>query len=966
MKSTMAASINVVREQFRQHGKLLSFKPGQLMSDSNYISGTIFLIDKGVARLLIRDAKRLKTLYKLGTDDLIGAASLLRGSPSELVRASEGLQAYALSDQQFGDLLKEDYLFRDYFLSKVFPADLLTIANQISVQSAKNQVQIADLFDALLLKTELCSTPTDAWLDQLFQAGDYLYLASSLTGASSPGLGFQFSSGSTIKDLGKGPFEMPPRLIRISGDLESLGYDLSRSSQLSVTDAYIGRPPVSAFNPSDLDGRLVLVKACGPVAEGLACFQMLSKLLNIPFRRDVIEKIFVEKMNLGQDVSLHLYGQIASTLGLHVSLASIDSADVSRLQTPCLIPWNEGYGLVVRSDQRGVKVASPVDGLVHLEPSETLKRYPKGLELLLFERTITTPEQRFGFSWFLPALSPYRSVLIQVLVASLVIQIFTLANPLLIQVIIDKVISQRSLDTLQVLGSALLVVTLMEGVLGSLKTFLFTETTNRIDQRLGTEVIDHLLRLPLSYFDRRPVGELGSRIAELEKIRKFITGQALATLLDALFAVIYILVMLLYSWLLTLVALIVLPIQVAMTLMGAPLFRRQYRRTAEANALTQSHLVEVLTGIQTVKSQNIENNSRSVWQEKYANYINKSFRQTITGTTLSQASLVLQKISQLLVLWVGAGLVLNGEMTLGQLIAFRIISGYVTQPLLRLSTIWQSIQELRVSFERLADVIDTPQESNDLDRSNIPLPAIKGSVEFDSVDFAFKPSQPLVLKQVSLRIVPGTFVGVVGQSGSGKSTMMKLLSRLYVPGSGRILVDNYDINKVELYSLRRQIGIVPQDPLLLAGSVSDNICVTCPDASTEEVIRASKLACAHDFIMALPDGYSTKLGERGASLSGGQRQRIAIARTLLAHPSLLVMDEATSALDYETERDLCNNLIDALAQKTVFFVTHRLSTVSRADLIVVMHQGSVVEEGSHDELMKMRGRYFALYQQQEP
>ena len=957
--------IDAVRKRFQGYGRLVSFKPGQLISDSSYISATVFLIKQGSARLLTSDVKRLRTLYKLGIDDLVGAASLLRGAPAEMVRAADVIQAYAISDQQFGDLLSKDKLFREYFLQTLLPADLAALVTQISSRSAKPYPQTPELFDSFRLRSELSSSPTDAWLDEVLQAGDGLYLASSLSGPNSPDLGSKLSSRNKIKELSNGPFELPPRLIHLSSDLDGIKIDLPGSSDDLIVEPFAAVPEISVFNSSELGEQVVLVSARGQVAEGLACFQMLCGIFKIPFRRDLIEKIFLEKVSLDQKTSLRLYGQIATTLGLYVSLTSVVSKNASRLQTPCLIPWGDGYGLVVRSDQRGIKLASPVDGWVELGPSEIAEVYPDTFELLLFERTISTPEKHFGFSWFLPALTRHRSVLIQVLVASLVIQIFTLANPLLIQVIIDKVISQRSLDTLQVLGIALLVVTVMEGVLGSLKAFLFTETTNRIDQRLGAEVIDHLLRLPLSYFDRRPVGELGSRIAELEKIRKFITGQALSTLLDGVFAIVYILVMLLYSWLLTAVALAVLPIQIGITLFGAPLFRRQYRRTAEANAMTQSHLIEVLTGIQTVKSQNIEMNSRSVWQEKYSQYINQSFQQTITGTTLSQASQVLQKVSQLLVLWVGAGLVLGGEMTLGQLIAFRIISGYVTQPLLRLSTIWQSIQELRVSFERLADVIDTPQESNDRDRSNIPLPNIRGLVEFDAIDFAFKPSQAPVLKSVSLSVPQGTFVGVVGQSGSGKSTLMKLLARLYVPSSGRILIDDYDINKVELYSLRSQIGIVPQDPLLFTGSISDNICVTCPDASAEQVVNAAKLACAHEFIMALPGGYSTPIGERGASLSGGQRQRIAIARTLLAHPSLLVMDEATSALDYETERNLCDNLIDSLRGKTVFFVTHRLSTVCRADKILVMHQGSLAEQGTHDELMNMRGRYYALYRQQE-
>ena len=295
----------------------------------------------------------------------------------------------------------------------------------------------------------------------------------------------------------------------------------------------------------------------------------------------------------------------------------------------------------------------------------------------------------------------------------------------------------------------------------------------------------------------------------------------------------------------------------------------------------------------------------------------------------------------------------------------RIISGYVTQPLLRLSSIWQTIQELRVSFERLADVIDTPQESNEQDKAKVPLPPIDGAVTFDNLSFAFSPGTAPVLNDVSLQVKAGTFVGIVGQSGSGKSTLMKLLPRLYSPDQGRILIDGYDIDKVELYSLRRQIGIVPQDPLLFSGNVNENIALTHPDASSEEIVLAAKVACAHDFIMELPAGYSTQVGERGASLSGGQRQRIAIARTLLANPKLLVMDEATSALDYETERKVCDNLIQSLHDCSVFFITHRLSTVRRADLIVVMHQGAVVEQGTHDELMESRGRYYALYRQQE-
>jgi ATP-binding cassette subfamily B protein len=711
--------------------------------------------------------------------------------------------------------------------------------------------------------------------------------------------------------------------------------------------------------------RFTLVRATGPLDEVLACFQMLSAELRLPFRRDAIERILRDGLNRGRQPNLQLCGSLGAMLGLHVSGMRAPASQGTRLQTPGLVSWNGGFALVQLSNAQGLVLASPRDGWVELSPEQIESSFPEGIEMLLLERSSSTPEQRFGFSWFWPALRRYRGLLIQVLLASFVVQLFSLANPLLIQVIIDKVISQRSLDTLQVLGIALVVVTLMEGVIGSLRTFLFSETTNRIDLRLGSEVIDHLLRLPLSYFDRRPVGELGTRIAEMEKIRNFLTGQALTTVLDAAFSVIYVVVMVMYSWVLTLIALCVLPIQVGLTVLGAPLFRRQYRDAANQNARTQSHLVEVLSGIQTVKAQNVEMISRWKWQDFYSQYIARTFEKTITGTALTETSQVLQKLSQLLVLWVGASLVLKGEMSLGQLIAFRIISGYVTQPMLRLSGIWQNIQELKVSFERLADVVDTPEESNEDDKQKIPLPPLDGRVVFENVSFTFPGTSAAVLQNINLDIPPGTFVGIVGQSGSGKSTLTKLLSRLYAPGQGRVLIDGYDIDKVELYSLRRQIGIVPQEPLLFSGSVAENIALTDPDATSDSIVEAASLACAHEFIMELPSGYSTNVGERGAGLSGGQRQRIALARTLLSRPKMLVLDEATSALDYDTERRVCNNLLENLEHCTVFFITHRLSTIRRADLIVMMHQGAVVETGTHDELIARKGRYFALYRQQE-
>ena len=588
------------------------------------------------------------------------------------------------------------------------------------------------------------------------------------------------------------------------------------------------------------------------------------------------------------------------------------------------------------------------------------------LPVLIFQKTHHTPQKRFNFKWFVPALKNHKRALFEVLIASFLVQLFQLMNPLIIQQIIDKVIGQNGFNTLPVLAILLFSFSFFENILTAVRTNLFIDTTNRIDISLGEQVIDHLLRLPLTYFDRRPVGELSSRLGELEQIRSFLTGTALTVIMDAVFSALYIIVMLFYSWVLTIVALLVAPILGLLTFSLSPIIRSQLRNKAQLNANTQNHLIEVLTGIQTVKAQNFELKARWRWKDRYSQYVAEGFKNAVTSTAANGLTQFLNQVSSLSVLCVGAYLVLEGQLTLGQLIAFRIISGYVTTPLLRLSGLYQSFQQTSISLERLADIIDTPQESSVSDQKNIPLPQISGSICYENVSFRFGKHGPLQLSQVNLDIEAGEFVAIVGQSGSGKSTLTKLLARLYDPNAGRILIVSVDISKVELYSLRGQIGIVPQDSLLFEGSVQENIALSNPEATSDQIIEAAKVACAHEFIMSLPSGYATSVGERGGALSGGQRQRIAIARTVLQNPRLLIMDEATSALDYQTERLVSLNLMEHFRGKTVLFITHRLNSIVHSDKIILMHQGQVDEVGTHDHLLSLQGRYSTLFSQQAP
>jgi ATP-binding cassette subfamily B protein len=706
------------------------------------------------------------------------------------------------------------------------------------------------------------------------------------------------------------------------------------------------------------------VRGTGPLESPIAAFQMLSQHLDLPFRREMLRRVFGDQVQRHGEASLPLAGAVAESMGLQTQLLEIQVGALPRLTPPLMIRWGNGLAVIWRCTGRSVLLGIPAVGNQDLSLADFREQWGEAGDVLTLRVNDLTPRRRFGFRWFLPALRQHRTVLLEVLLASFFVQLFGLVNPLLIQQVIDKVIINNSPGALGVLGVLLVVFALFEGLLLCLRTFLFVDTTNRIDLSLGTQIIDHLLRLPLSYFDRRPVGEVSSRIGELEKVRGFLTGTALTTILDAIFSVLYIGVMLIYSWQLTLLTLAVVPFLVLLVLVVSPIVQDQLQRRAVAHARTQSHLVEVLSSMMTVKAQNIELRSRWKWQDLYTDYVADGFDNTLVGTTASSISGFLNKLSGLIVIWAGAGMVLSGALSLGELIAFRIIAGYVTGPLLRMTSIWQSVQETALSLERLSDVIDHPQEAPEDNARRLVMPPIQGEIRFRNISFRYQPSSPLLLKGLNLTIPHGTFVAIVGASGSGKSTLTKLLARLYAPEEGVVLVDGIDVAKVELHSLRRQLGIVPQDTVLFDGSVEENITLTNPDASTEEVIEASRIAAAHDFIMELPAGYSTEVGERGSSLSGGQRQRVAIARTVLQKPRLLIMDEATSALDYQTERVVSENLMQALQGCTVLFITHRLSSIVKADMIVCMGQGAVLEVGRHDELMRARGPYYALFRQQ--
>ena len=571
--------------------------------------------------------------------------------------------------------------------------------------------------------------------------------------------------------------------------------------------------------------------------------------------------------------------------------------------------------------------------------------------------------RRFGISWFVGAIHKYRHLLGEVLVASFFLQMFALVSPLLFQVVIDKVLVSHTLSTLDVLVIGLVAISIFETILGILRTYLFSHTTNRIDVELGARLFRHLMALPISYFQARRVGDSVARVRELENIRNFLTSSALTLVIDLFFTFVFLAVMFLYSPLLSAIVVGAFPLYIGISAVATPLFRERLDEKFARGAENQAFLVESVTGVETLKAMAVEPQMQRRWEQQLAGYVAASFRVTTLSNTASQTVQLISKLVTAAVLYFGAKLVIDGSLTIGELVAFNILAGRVSGPVLRLAQMWQDFHQARLSVARLGDILNTPAEPT-FSPNRSALPALRGDVAFENVTFRYRIDGPEVLHDVSFSVPAGQVVGIVGPSGSGKSTLAKLIQRLYVPESGRVMVDGADLAMVDSSWLRRQLGIVLQENILFNCTIRDNIAIAEPGMPMERVIAAATLAGAHDFILELPEGYDTVVGERGCSLSGGQRQRMAIARALLSEPRVLIFDEATSALDYESERIVQQNMGQIAVGRTVFIVAHRLSTVRFADRILTLDHGRLTEDGTHDELVRRGGRYAMLHRLQ--
>jgi subfamily B ATP-binding cassette protein HlyB/CyaB len=684
------------------------------------------------------------------------------------------------------------------------------------------------------------------------------------------------------------------------------------------------------------------------------------------FRIPADPRYLARELALGErDATAEDIVRAATILGLKARI--IRDASVKRLSAipfPSLAQTKDGQ-FIVLGGLLPSGLYRTVDPITRADLERPIEDVAAALSpvIILVQRRVGGPgihPVHFSFAWFLPSIWRYRRALSHVLLASLALQIFALVTPLFFQVVIDKVLVHRSASTLDVIVIGLIGISCFDVLLQFLRSYALTHTTNRIDVELGQRLFAHLLRLPVSYFETRPAGQTVARVRELETIRNFITGQGLFAALDLVFTVIMVAVLFIYSVKLALIVLATVPLYILIAAVIAPALRERVKEKFNRGAYSQQFLVETIIGAQTIKASAVEPVMRAEWEERLAAYIRTGFEAALMAFGGQDAIQLVSKLSTALLLFFGAVAVMDGEMTVGSLVAFNMIAGQVSQPILRLSQLWQDFQQVAISVDRLGDILNAAPEPGNTAMAALPPP--KGAIEFKNVSFRYTQGGQDILKNINLSIEPGETIGIVGPSGSGKSTLTKLVQRFYSPQEGQIRIDGLDLTQVDPAWLRRNIGVVLQENLLFAKTIHENIALANPAMPRAKVIAVAELAGAHEFIAKLPMGYDTPIEERGANLSGGQRQRLAIARALATNPRILILDEATSALDYESEVIIQRNMAKIVQGRTVIIIAHRLSTVRNANRIVGMIDGRIVESGTHDELIaREKGLYKRLW-----
>lgn len=691
----------------------------------------------------------------------------------------------------------------------------------------------------------------------------------------------------------------------------------------------------------------------------------LCQFHQLPFH----PKLLLQRFPPPHDLAAFL--RAAKALGFEVSVRPADLKAMEGSQAPALAllaPEPKGKGeegaapaaqdspdshdgflqpaFLLQAEADGIRVLMPeAAGPTILQAATLAPRFTGNL--LSFARAPEAPKDadaaaqapgRFGFSWFVPELLKHKKIWRDVLWASLAIQLMALATPLFTQVVIDKVVVHHTLNTLTVIGIAMAVFMAFTAAMNWVRQYLVLHTGNRVDAVLGTQVFGHLLHLPARYFERRPTGVLIARVHGVETIREFVSGAAVTLILDVPFLLIFLAIMCYYSWLLSLIAVGVLGLIVALSVGVAPLLRKRINHQFLLGARNQAFLTEYVSGMETVKSLQMEPHLEKRFGGYLATYLEAGFNTRQLSNTYNVAANTLEQLLTLTILCVGAWLVMQSDgFTIGMLVAFQMFASRLSQPLLRIVGLWQEFQQAAIAVKRLGDIMNAPVEPHSLRPSRES--AAQGRVEIQNLSFRYGESLPDLYRNLSLTIEPGKCLALMGSSGSGKSTLAKLLQGFYLPSDGRILLDGRDIRHLPANQLRSHFGVVPQETVLFSGTLYDNLIIADSMASFEDVIQACKLAEIHDVIEQLPEGYQTRIGEHGVGLSGGQKQRIAIARALLKRPRILIFDEATSSLDPETAEHFARTINRLKGKATMLFIAHQLPKGLAVDEVVRLGEG---------------------------
>ncbi len=689
---------------------------------------------------------------------------------------------------------------------------------------------------------------------------------------------------------------------------------------------------------------------------------LLYNFYKIPIEAEtLIHKYNLESKELNELSIL----KMSKDIGLKCKKIKNRKDKFDKLPLPCLAEGKDGDWFLIAkaSDEKILLFNYKENENSTLTYDEFYEIYNNKL-IIFKQQNKELRDLKFNIKWFIPTIVKYKKQLVQILIAAFTIQLFGLVTPVIMQVIIDKVLVHNSMITLNTIMVILAIITLFELMMTIARVYVFTDTTNKIDVILGARLFKHLVHLPLAYFENRRVGDTIARVKELENIRRFLTGTPLSTIIDLLFINVYIFVMFMYSTKLTLVVILSLPVFAIISLTYTPIFKKRLDEKFKAGAESQAFMVETVTGIGTVKTMALEPKFESKWDSLLSKYTRSNYKISTLSGNLNAIIMFTQKVFNLIILWVGVNLVITHDITVGQFIAFRMLSGNVTQPILRITQLWQELQQSSVSIDRIGDIFNSKPEV-DVESNKTRLAQIQGEIKFENVTFRYRNDKPEVIRNISFTIPKGKVIGFVGRSGSGKSTVGKLIQRLYIPERGKILVDGVDTSIVDTDWLRSQIGVVMQESFLFGGTIRENIAINHPAASIDEIMKVCHIAGAHEFIIGLPQAYDTVVGENGTGLSGGQKQRIAIARALLGNPRILVFDEATSALDYESESIIQNNIEEICKGRTVIMIAHRLSTLQNADAILVMDKGNIIEYGPQKKLLQNeKGLYYHLHNQQ--